>query len=433
MMDDRKIWVIEDKESPEITSLGEAIVVAPNRPAPRPAPVRQHKAVQAPRPALRTTTTRTRKPMSPVRSAILLAAGYGLGPAALLLTARGRSGGPWMAALAGTTVLTAVLGVSWWAIAVRDGSPSLLGPMLAGSLVCLLMAFTIWAKALQLLVTAQRFAGQPWPTWIRSPWMAGLLGLVAPGSSWVLTRWPQRAAWTVWTIWPAAAGALLLVQAELLWHHRAALAAWGVSADSLEKGFVMAGLVVLAAPLVWLAQAMIGARATAMVAGRWQHGRGDWSALALAAALVAMVLAVEPADLAADLDGGADVLQAAGCQVLPMHLTKLARELDPGQPAYTLQLADLYAARGEDEIADRVREDLARDLRPYVGALVRDGAWGAMMEQALPRRVAVATAAEPAREMSRPPARMSLPGAPWPVMSDAPHGTPASVSDDTMP
>ena len=443
MRNDERVWVIEDQERPEITSLGDAIIEAPRPNAPRPAPRRHHREFPAPRPASRPASAKPRKSARPVQSAILLALGYVLGPLALLLTARGRHSGLWMAFAASTLVLTTALGASWWVIAARSGSTSLLGPLLFGSLVCVVAVFTVWARALHLLVTSRRFPGLPWPAWVRSPWMAGLLGLVAPGSAWVFTRWPQRAAWTAWAIWPAAAAAFLLVQAPLLWHQRMVLAGWGLGADSLEWVFLFAGFVLLVTPLIWLTQALVAARAMARVAGRWQHGRGDWSAVALSLALIALVLAVQPVDLAAELDGGADVLQAVGCQVLPVHLTGLARRLDPGQPAYALQLANLHAARGEDEAAARVRENLARDLLPYVGELVREGAWGAMVEAALPRRTAPAVASVRARNFSAGevpsalPAGLSLPGVPWPEFSDAPVRTSAATSagatGDNMP
>jgi len=100
--------------------------------------------------------------------------------------------------------------------------------------------------------------------------------------------------------------------------------------------------------------------------------RGDWCAVALAAALVAAVVVNDPATLAAGLGDYADDLAADGLTTTPLLLVRAARHLDPGQPAYALQEADLYAAAGAEARARQVRSDLDRTLRPYMGALLRE-------------------------------------------------------------
>ena len=213
------------------------------------------------------------------------------------------------------------------------------------------------------------------PAWVKNPWLVGPLGLLAPGVAWIFARRMRRAVVTAWAAWPLGVAILLLIQAPLIWRHREVFWSFGVSADFLEYMFIAAGLATLAAPLIWIGQALLGARQTAHMTDRWRPRRGDWSAVALAVALVAMVVAVQPGDLAADLGGSAGMLRDDGYQVLPLQLTSLARQLDPGQPAYALQLAELYAERGEIETAERVRQELDRDLQPYLGTLVREGRW----------------------------------------------------------
>lgn len=441
MMDDRKIWVIEDQGNPDITSLGDSVGETSRPVAPRPAPPRKRRVVTAAPQPVRTAAATPRRPARALHSAILLALGYLLGPVGLLLTARGRRSGAWAAFGAGTIVLSVVLAAGWMGVVRGGGSPALLAPMLAGSLVCIAAACAVWSRSLHLLVTSRHFQGLHWPGRVRNPWIAAVAGLVAPGASWILTRWPGRTAWTVWAAWPALAAAAVLAGAPLLWRSRLDLAASGLPTDSLELLFLASACVLVLAPVAWLAQALAAARATAMVTGRWQQGRGDWSALALVGAMMAMVIMVRPVDLAADLDGGADVLQRAGCQVLPMRLTDMARHLDPGQPAYALRLAELHVSRGEEEAAARVRDDLAKDLRPFVGALMREGAWAARVEEALPRPAAAVAAERPAVALdlavqddpataaaSAWSAGLGLPGLVWPPISDAPLAAEPTVT-----
>jgi hypothetical protein len=377
MLDDRKIWVIEDKDNLVATNLGDPIGETTRPVAPRPAAIRPRREVP-PSPAAahapaRPAPARPRAAKRSVHSAITLVLAYALGPLGVRLTNRGCRSGFWNTAGIVATLLLAAVGVAWWYAATRGAIASLLPLLTVGTVVGIVAAFTVWAHSLRLLLTSHRFPGRPWPGWVRNPWAAGLLSLPAPGVAWVFTRWPDRAFWTVWAGWPLAVAAALLVQAPMVWRHREVFAGYGLSADVLERILLAAGLVVAAAPLAWLAQALLGARATVSTSDRWRAQRGDWAALALIVTLVGVGVVARPGDLARDLGDGAAVLRADGYRVLPLHLNQVARRLDPGRPYYALEVAELHADRGDHEKADDIRRALDEDMRPYLGALLREG------------------------------------------------------------
>lgn len=366
MNDDRKLWVIDDTEEPEITSLGESFTETTATVAPRPAPVRR----AAPPTAPRRTTPRSPAAAEPrLHSAILLGLAYVLGPAALLLTRRGRRSGL-LVGVAMVSLVTALAAAGgWWSLA-RGEMPTVMLPILVllGGL-SVFAATTVWGLALHLLLTSRRFPTRPWPAWLKNPWIALAAGIVAPGSGLALARRTRAAALVAWWTWPGAAAALVLAQAPVLWHHRAAFGEWGLTPDTLERAFVAAVLLIVVVAAFWLSQALIGARVHAARAGRWQHARGDWTGLGLAAAVGVFLLAVKPGVVATDLATYAAAMADQEYRVIPLGLTQVAQRLDPGQLAYALQTAELHDARGDAAAADDARAELERRVRPYLGLL----------------------------------------------------------------
>ena len=206
-MNDRKIWVIEDKDKPEIVNLGESVGDPSRTHAAQSAIPRKHQpssgrrtAVPANRQTDRPAPARPRPPAPAVHSAILLVAAYVLGPLGLVMTARGRRSGFWTAFGASTAVLATVLGAAWWAVATRGESAALLPLLTMGTALCVLAAFTVWARSLHLLLTSQRYPAKPWPAWVKNPWLVGPLGLLAPGVAWIFARRMRRAVVTAWAM-----------------------------------------------------------------------------------------------------------------------------------------------------------------------------------------------------------------------------------------
>ena len=298
-------------------------------------------------------------------------------------------------------------------------------PWLTGATpLAVLGGFTLWARGLHLLVATDPVKSHAWSPRLTHPWSAVVLGLLAPGSAQVLARRPRRAVATLWHAWPAVAAALALLQAPLIWRQREVFAAWGLDGAALETALLAAVAVAALAPLLWLAQALEGGRVLAARAGRWQGVRGDWAAVALAVAVAAALVVAEPATLAAGLGEYADGFAARGCTVAPLLLVRTAQRLDPAQPAYALQAADLYAAAGAVETARQVRADLDRTLQPYVGALLRERRGAAPVPStplgAAGAHLAPAAASEP----------LLLPTVP---AAEHPSGPPRPAGVDTVP
>jgi hypothetical protein len=304
-----------------------------------------------------------------LHSAILLALAYVLGPAAVVLTGRGRRSGM----LVGVAMVCAAgalaVGGGWWSYA-RGEVPAVLLPLmvLAGGLV-VAAAATVWSRSLHLLLTSGRFPVRPWPNWLQNPWCGLVAGLVAPGSGMALARRPRLAALTAWWTWPGVAAVLVLAQAPLVWRNREAFARWGLRSENLEYALVLAVVVAVVAAVFWLSQALAGARLLAIRAGRWQNARGDWTGLGLAGAALVCAVVLQPGALATDLADYAAAMAEADYRVIPLALNRAARGLDPGQMAYALQEADLHAARGDEAAARQTRAELERRIRPYLGLL----------------------------------------------------------------
>jgi len=307
--------------------------------------------------------------------AILLVLGYALGPFGIGMTRRGRRSGSLTGFTAAWTVVALLIGVAWWSVATGRGPGTLVPLLTVVTGAALLAAFMVWTRSLHLLLSADRFPGKPWPEWMRNPWAAVAMGLLAPGSAYVIARKPGRVLATVWSFWPGVSAIAILAMAPVIWPHRDAFAAWGLGSEGLEIALLAMAAVATVTPLMWIAQALQGARAVAARQQRWQDAHGGRYALALVAVVVVCALTVPPRHLAAGCGQQATVLSAGGLHVLPLGLTRLAGQLDPGQPAYALQVAELHARHGDADAAATARERLDETMRPYLGALIQEGRW----------------------------------------------------------
>ncbi len=371
MSDYKKLWVIEDNSEPGITSLGDALVEAPGRRAQLQGTKRRLRiSSTAPRTVARPSTA----PVMRLHPAILLVLAFALGPAAILLTKRGRHSGLWVGVATLCVAAAFAVAGGWWYF-LRGEMPKALLPalVLAGTLTIATVA-TVWSRALHLLLTAHHFPANSWFAWQKNPWVALVGGLAAPGSAMAVARRPRLAALTAWWTWPGLAAALLLVQAPLIWRHREAFPGWGIGWGLPVCALGGAVDVIVAAAAFWVSQALVGARTLAVRGGRWQSTRGDWTGVGLVAATAVFLIAVQPGALATDLAVYASSMADAECQIIPIGLNKAAQRLDPGEVAYTLQGADLHAARGDLETAQDMRADLQRRLRPYLGLLAESSA-----------------------------------------------------------
>lgn len=402
MADTNRIWVIDDANEPELTSLGDPLQEAP-RPAVPTAPRRPARPVVRPAPPVRRPAAPAASTPRALHHAMRPAAAWALGPlgAAFLAGRRRRLG---RALAAGWLAVALATAAGWPAVRAGQAPPAAAPWLLLGLAVTAVAGGTLaaWSLATHLRrAFGDGALGRAWP-------LPAVLaaGLALPGLAFVLLRKRGRAVATAAMAWPLAAAVALAAAAGPVWRSREAFAGWGLDTAGLEHVLVAAvGLMVLI-PLLAAAQGLEALRLSAADGPARSRGGGDRAALALLMVFVAAMVLGNPRRAAEELGARAEALAAAGCIESPLLLLRAAERLDPARPAYALAAADLLEAKGQADAADRVRRGLEADLAPYVGALVR-AVPPAPPPAASP---APAPAPVPAAAPATPPAAAASPG-----------------------
>lgn len=339
-------------------------------------------------------------PAPSMHYALLLALTWLCGPAALLLTPAGRRHRGWAAlGVVATAAAAVIVAVPYARFVPVTG---LATPLAWGSLATLatIGGFTVWARAVYLAAAALPPAHRL-PRLFRSRFAAGVLGLLAPGFGMLASGGRLRAGLWLWALWPAALGLAVLRSGAGMWHHLNTTVPDGAAADTLEQAFLLAAAAVAAGLLVWLVQALDGARRLAP-APALSRGRGDWFAVALGVSCAALALAGNPARMARDLGDAAQVLAAEGLTIVPLQLSLAADRLDPSCAAYAVQAIALHEARGEQDRANALRARLDEGLATYVALLgTRPAPVGAPVERAGVPELYYGTLARPQRPAAR--------------------------------
>ena len=309
-------------------------------------------------------------PASTMHYALLMTLTWLSGPAALLLTRSGRRQQGWVVLSVSSTVAgLIVLMVPYARMVALTG---LATPLAWGALAMLasLGGFTAWARATQLIaasVPPQHRA----PRLLRSPLVIFALGLMAPGSGLLASGSRWRAALWLWALWPAALGAVVLRSGLGMWRHLVATVPNAAAADLLETSILLAVGAVTAGAIVWLVQALEGARRVAPPSSS-SRGRADWFAVALGLSCATLAIAGQPGRAARELGDAALVLRAEGMSIIPLQLSLAADRLDPSCAEYAVQAIALHEERGERDRADRLRARLDEGLASYMALLGAD-------------------------------------------------------------
>lgn len=325
----------------------------------RPAAVRVQAQKVRPKPVSR--------PPATGHFALRLTLTFLLGPFAILLWPEGRRGPGWpaLAVLSGPGVVALV----WnWDRLLAFGTHPFHALLLAGLTALLMMGtFTVWARALHLAYSARPQGLRNAPGWVKSAWGVTGLSLLAPGFGLFLTGARQRAVAVLWLLWPGALAAVLLIRSggTLAWLQDSGVGL-PVLMDFEYILMIAAGLTGLAAA-GWLVQALAGMHRHSVQARQGGSLHGDRFAVALLAAVVGFVILAQPVKMAGLANDAREILQANGLRVIPLHLAGVAHRLDPGDPAYALQVASLHREIGNTEAADRMQEALEEDFRAYYG------------------------------------------------------------------
>ena len=300
------------------------------------------------------------------RTRLLFALGVLLGPLAVAFTRRGVGRWLWtLVAVASVALWAATLWrwpdlerwiergripVVWWAVAM---------------LLASVLGILAWARALHGIGTSRRFDPEKLPAWLRHPVVAAILGIVAPGWSFLTNGGAWRAAFAVFTAGIAGLAALLLWKARWLWQANAATTYWSVPSSALETTFLAAACVGGLAGLGWLVAILEGVRCGLDDKRAGRALRGDVLTFVLLATLVVVYAASEPSMLAKDANEIAIALERDGMRRAPLLLARVAQHFDPADPAYAVHVADLLEACGDPDGARGARAALQVRWREY--------------------------------------------------------------------
>ena len=300
-------------------------------------------------------------------SPLLTFLAYLAGPYAILATRRGRESRFWVVlAILSATAAVIVLARANKIFAAPHGAG--IGFVIWLSVACLATAlgFAAWARGVFLLGRHKGWLLRRLPAWLRRPGTAGVLGLLVPGFGLFVAEHSRRAACVLACVCTTIVSALVLWQGPALWR----LSQVGVllgHGDILERIFIVLGAIGLFGALVWIVQALDGARLAGVGPGRdgAESRHGDWAAVALVLAIVAALVTFKPARVAETLDRFAVSMREDGLRVIPLAATQAATRLDPSKPEYAVQAIELNEALGRPGEALALKRDLAERWKPY--------------------------------------------------------------------
>ena len=299
---------------------------------------------------------------------------YLLGPLAILATREGRTSRFWVALALGSVSVTMTLLLGWSHILSKFGERGIvILPMMLLASVSIITGFTVWARAICLIGRHRALLARNLPEPMRRPGLVGMLGFLFPGLGLLVTGHHRRAAFTVWVTGLFAISAFVLYRAAWLWSWNMGAGSEALQGTTLEHLFIVMGIVAAFGALVWIVQALDGARLAERRFVQNARPSGGTAAFALLSVLVLFLLLFEPASVAETLDNLAVSAQHEGYRLLPLHAELAAMRLDPSRPVFTVEAAELYDQLGEHESALALREELFERWRPCLGVMQQHG------------------------------------------------------------
>ncbi|UCE02383.1 MAG: hypothetical protein JSW67_14255 [Candidatus Latescibacterota bacterium] len=309
----------------------------------------------------------------PYRSGVLLLLAYAAGPFAPLALRRGRRNGVW-ASIAFLCLLSWGAMIWRWPLIrawLEAGTVPIL-PWMLWAFGSMLAYLTTWCRALHLVGRDARFVPQRLPAWVRDSTVAGALGLVFPGTGHLAAGHPRRAALALWNACCAVLMLLTLWHAGWMWRCNRAAESSAVPGIALEALFLFAAVLGSLGLLTWIGSSLDGARLIALRAAQRPSMRSDWIAFVLLCSILLAIALVRPANVARDIDRFATAMQHEDFRVIPLTLELAASRLDPAEPRYTMQVAELYDSFGKHEEAHRIRERMRERWEVYAEQLLRE-------------------------------------------------------------
>ena len=349
------------------------------------------------------------RPPRRYRAGLLFCLAYTLGPFAPLVLRQGRRNAWWSTAalLCG---LTWGATIAWWNKIhpwFESGTTPLVPWMLWVGIVTLLGTLG-WARAVRLAGQDERFIPERLPGWLRRPGVCGALGLVAPGAGYLASGRPRSAGWAFWNAASSMLAAVAVWQSPWLWRCNRAAGSDGLPGAALEVLFLAAAAIGVLGFLSWIAASLDGARLVGLRSGRRGVVRYDRIGFGLLVSFALVCAVLHPASLAFELDGRARGPQGIGYRILPLCMELAAMHLDPAEPRYVMQAAELYDTLGQHAAARALRDHLQQQWRVYAEVILRDEPAPALHPRALVSDSDSAAVAEPAG----PPAPAAAPAPP---------------------
>jgi hypothetical protein len=288
-------------------------------------------------------------------------AAYIAGPIAAATWSKGRRRVVWAVAGIASLVTGVALAVDASAIGMWLWKwPNGVLYWLIGVPIVILTIATAWTRAIG---EASHGRAKQYPHWLRRPWAVLTLGMLVPGLGLRVAGHPQRAVWAFWIVGPMAAAWVVLANWRSLWEESRGAVHPGISGASLEIAFVIAAGVAATVMLIWMVQALDGAR---RVSPARSVGASNLMSVALLLSLLLGVGMFRPIAFARGLHQASIVLQLDGFRVIPLGLCEAAARLDPAEPIYLAHAAELNEALGMEDAAQAKRQIIEQRLNTYL-------------------------------------------------------------------
>lgn len=307
------------------------------------------------------------------RSGLLVLLAYTLGPFTPLVMRQGRHNLTWaLVALVSVTGWGALL---WRWPDVRDRVAQGIVPLLPFAFTLCsvtLLGIAAWSRAIFLAGKDPRFVPERLPRWLRRPAALAGFGLLAPGLGHLASGHPRRAATVFWIAATTALPILTLVRASWLWRCNRNAGTVSIPDLALEGVFLACAALAAVGVILWIGSALDGLRLRSVRNHGRSELRGDWLAATLLVAILTLVSTLQPVKLAHDLDQFAGAMRYAGFRVIPLTFESAATHLDPAEPKYRMQVAELLESIGKKKAAQGIRERMRERWSTYAEHLLRE-------------------------------------------------------------
>lgn len=221
---------------------------------------------------------------------------------------------------------------------------------------------TVWARSVTAAGRRCPATLSRLPRLLRSAVALAVLGALIPGLGLMLTGRVKRAGWAFALIIPAGVTVAVLLRWQWLWDVSRSTINPGLSGAALEVVLLSTVSIAALSALAWIVQALDGARRAGHSPS---HVFADAAGATLIVSLIVFTAAFRPVTVARNLNASALPMRHANYRLIPLAVTETASWLDPANPVYIADAAELYRALGNREKAREKREILEQRAAAY--------------------------------------------------------------------